>query len=104
MSWTIRLTSGRVRLASARVKNLGGNDDSLLLFGVRNKPHHSLVAVNDDDRGSVVMIGLFRDLVPFQLGLGLHDRRIGSGMILHGTIIGIVALSHTLGHDVAVGD
>src|SRR5258705_10555071 len=104
MSWTSGLTNVSVRLASDMVKNLGDNDDPLNFFGVGYEADDSLVAVNDHDRSSVVMIGLFGDCVAFQLGLGLHDGRIGSGMILHGTITGIGALSHTLGHHVTVRD
>src|SRR6267143_3931011 len=107
MSWTTRLTRGSVRLASESVKNLWGNDDPWHFFGVGDEPENPLVSVNHNNRRSHVVIPrieLLRQLVPLQLRLRFHDRRIRPGVILHGAIAGIVAQSHAPRHDIAVRD
>src|SRR2546427_12706871 len=83
---TIRFTSGRVRLASARVKYFLGTetiyaempspDDyySLDKLRMRNKSHDSFVAVHYHDRRSNMRVRLFQllDLEPRQLRLRCH--------------------------------
>src|SRR5881396_1478486 len=90
MSATIRFTSGRVRLASARVKYFLGTetiyaemlspDDyySLDKLRMRNKSHDSFVAVHYHDRRSNVRVRLFQllDLEPRQLRLRCHHHRV----------------------------
>src|ERR1044071_1927988 len=114
MSCTMRLTKGSVRLASASVKNLCGTlvtygedmqkldapthrgipstvhgttlDDhnSLHLFRMWYESHDLFLAIQDNDRGTHVIIcrvHLFRDFESLELSIGFHDWRIGARMI-----------------------
>src|SRR5256884_3738786 len=118
MSATIRFTSGRVRLASARVKYFLGTetiyaemlspDDyySLDKLRMRNKSHDSFVAVHYHDRRSNMRVRLFQllDLEPRQLRLRCHHHRVAPRVHLGGALLRVVPRRHTLRHDVAVGD
>src|SRR2546427_5731760 len=117
---TIRFTSGRVRLASARVKYLRGTgqiyaempvlfpDDHYALneFRMRNKPHHPLISVHYHDRRADVRVFLVQPLDPVSLELRIecYDNRILARVRLHLARLGIVARRHALHDDVAVGD
>src|SRR6266480_4289491 len=106
MSWTIRLTSGSVRFASASAKNLA-NDDPCNVFGMRDEPDDLLVAIQHDDRRSDVMIGrvsLLGHPEPLKVGIRLYRRRVGPGVIGGRAVCGIVTGADTAGDDVAIRD
>src|SRR5262245_16561224 len=104
MSRTTRFTSGRVRLASARVKNLRDNDP-LHVFGMWDEPHDFLVAAQHHDRRShmvVRRVELLGDPEALQLRLGFYDGRVGASVIRDRAIRGIMSRPDTARHDVAV--
>src|SRR6266540_2183991 len=109
MSCTTRRTRGRVRLASASVKNLCGTSlshhNALNLFRVRYEPDHLLVTVHNNDRGSymmVVWIQPFRQLEALHLRLRLHHGSIGARVICSRAVGRIVTRTDTPRDDVTI--
>src|SRR6267378_669385 len=106
----MRFTRGKVRLASARVKNLWATSlrhhYSLNVFRMRYEPNHLLVAIQYHDGRTHVVIGriyLLRDLEAFQLSIGLYDGSVGA-YVTGGRAVGrIVAGADAARDDVTVG-
>src|SRR5437762_9473555 len=117
MSATMRFSSGRVRLASARVKYFLGTetiyaemlspDDYYCLdkLRMRNKSHDSFVAVHYHDRRSNVRVRLFQllDLEPSPLRLRCHHHRVAPRVHLGGALLQIGRASCRERVEVSVG-
>src|SRR5437762_1496177 len=107
MSSTICFTRGSVRLASAKVKSLWAmmEDYSLHLFRMRNEAYDLLVAVQHDDGRSDMMIRgvwLLGDSESLELGLGLHNRCVGTRVVSGRAIGRIMSGTHTSCDDIAI--
>src|SRR5712691_8751136 len=120
-----RLTRGRVRLASARVKYFRGTgliyaemqrldahvlfpDDHNALneFWMGDEPHHSFIPVHHHDGRSNVRVFFIEpfDPVSLQLRIQRHHFRILPRMCLRLARLRVVSRRHASRHAVAVGD